>query len=287
MKAYRYQLAKYGSQYRKKMTCPSCGKVGRFSPYWDLKENHLCSTEFGRCDRLEGCGYHLRPTADKREKFTPPPLPPELPRIEISNEIVKLTTDRDLEENMLFNIFCARFGADVLARAFKSYKIGTSRSFQPIFWQIDTEGIVRTGKIITYETNGHRSKDIHPKWAHKLMNYDPEKYQLKQCMFGEHLLKGNTKPVAIVESEKTALLMSIIDKRYLWLAVGGANNIEATGAHNTLKGFRVELFPDVGMWLYWAKFAQHYGWTCSDWADDLTVCKGDDILDYYLKTFKE
>jgi len=35
------------------------------------------------------------------------------------------------------------------------------------------------------------------------------KYNLKQCLFGLHLLNENLKQVAIVESEKTALIMSI------------------------------------------------------------------------------
>ena len=33
--------------------------------------------------------------------------------------------------------------------------------------------------------------------------------ELKQCFFGEHLLREKTMPVAIVESEKTAIISSV------------------------------------------------------------------------------
>ena len=56
---------------------------------------------------------------------------------------------------------------------------------------------------------GKRSKEPYhaPNWVHKVLNL-PE-FSLQQCFFGEHLLKGNTKPVAICESEKTAIIASV------------------------------------------------------------------------------
>ncbi|MBK8966966.1 MAG: hypothetical protein IPM36_09860 [Lewinellaceae bacterium] len=57
-------------------------------------------------------------------------------------------------------------------------------------------------------------------WAHAVFATD---FQLAQCLFGEHQLQiGNTgKKVALVESEKTAVLMSGLLPDYIWLATGG------------------------------------------------------------------
>ena len=47
-------------------------------------------------------------------------------------------------------------------------------------------------------------------------------YNLKQCLFGEHLLSEiPTKPVAIVESEKSALVATHYMPEFIWLATGG------------------------------------------------------------------
>jgi len=51
-------------------------------------------------------------------------------------------------------------------------------------------------------TTGKRVKEPfnHITWVHKALK-QPD-FNLKQCLFGEHLLQDKTKPVAIVESEK-------------------------------------------------------------------------------------
>ena len=47
-------------------------------------------------------------------------------------------------------------------------------------------------------------------------------YNLKQCLCGEHLLSEKpTKPVAIVESEKSALIATHYMPEFIWLAGSG------------------------------------------------------------------
>ena len=56
-------------------------------------------------------------------------------------------------------------------------------------------------------TTGHRTKEprSYVSWVHTELNLVD--YNLKQCLFGEHLLSDNpAKPIAIVESEKSALI---------------------------------------------------------------------------------
>lgn len=88
------------------------------------------------------------------------------------------------------------------------YRIGTSNHWPnaTIFWQIDQQQKVHTGKIMLYDYHtGHRVKDPfnHIAWVHKSENTKNTKnFHLKQCLFGLHLLRPDTKIVAIVEAEK-------------------------------------------------------------------------------------
>jgi len=89
------------------------------------------------------------------------------------------------------------------------YVIGTSSHFgvgTTIFWQIDTLGNLRTGKLIKYDPNtGKRIKEpfVATNWVHTFQYED--KFDLLKCLFGEHLLSEDlTSPIALVESEKTA-----------------------------------------------------------------------------------
>lgn len=276
MKTRRYRFAKYGSEYRKKMRCPNCGKL-RFVPYWDEKENKLLP-DSGRCDRENSCGYWVKPDG-KSERVGSEPLP-VLPRIEINKGLVTVQPAKHIFLNSLYYYFSDKIND--LYDAFKNYQVGTAKDGSAVFWQIDKGGVVRTGKVIKYDNTGHRDKSdgLPVRWVHRLLKIDTEKYELKQCLFGEHLLEKHAdKKVAVVESEKTAVLMSILQPDYLWLAVGGSNNIIATEAHITLKGRDVYLFPDVGMFHYWARFAQQFGWRCVNWSEGYEVQNGDDILD--------
>lgn len=280
MTAHRYALAKYGKQYRKKLQCPKCGQANKFVPYYDAHENRLCAEDFGKCDRVNECGYWAKPNGQTTEYVEREPAP-QLPMITISDKVVLRSFENYITKNTLFAAFRERFGCESLRNAFLIYRIGAADDGSCIFWQIDKDNICRTGKLITYDETGHRKKNgAVVRWVHKYFNFAD--HELKQCVFGEHRLKYSDKPVAIVESEKTAVLMSIIDPSFIWLAVGGSNNIVATGAIETLKGREVHLFSDVGMFHYWQKFAQCYGWINERWHIDKDVKTGDDILDFEL-----
>ncbi|MCK9437019.1 MAG: DUF6371 domain-containing protein, partial [Synergistaceae bacterium] len=128
-----------------------------------------------------------------------------------------------------------------------------------IFWQIDLNGKVRTGKIMQYnpETGRrikHKSGAIN--WVHnKLKKSDPTfaDFRLYQCYFGEHLLRlYPCKPVAIVEAEKTAVIASLLFDNYIWLAAGSLNGITAKKS-TVLRDRNIVLFPDAGCFEKWNK----------------------------------
>lgn len=127
------------------------------------------------------------------------------------------------------------------------YGIGTSKHWHGanIFWQLDINNRTRSGKIMVYDpSTGKRIKDPKPliTWVHKVAKI--ANFNLDICLFGEHLLD---KPgiVCIVESEKTAIVASIIYPKLIWLASGSLTNLSAQRCQ-VLANRRVILYPDVG-----------------------------------------
>jgi hypothetical protein len=138
------------------------------------------------------------------------------------------------------------------------YFIGTSKHWpgSTIFWQIGSDKKIRTGKVMLYDTiTGKRIKEPfnHIQWVHKLIN-QPE-FELKQCLFGEHLLIDRLKPLAIVESEKTAIISSVYLPQFIWLAVGSLTNLNFEKCLS-LAGRKVVLYPDLNGFDKWTAKAK-------------------------------
>lgn len=71
---------------------------------------------------------------------------------------------------------------------------------------------------------------------------------MRQCLFGEHLLadaSSMARTVAIVESEKTALVAALFIPDLVWLATGGMHGCFNSEAMQVLKVRDVVLFPDL------------------------------------------
>lgn len=168
------------------------------------------------------------------------------------------------ETNTLFRYLSGVFGRSRVAEAFEAYRVGTTRAGDAIWWQIDTMGRVRSGKIMRYKEDGHRDKNTPPTWTHtKLMRSGrlSQDYQLTQCLFGEHLLTDTKKVVCLVESEKTAIIGSICLNSCVWVACGGASNLN--GRFQSLKGRKVVVYADidaVGQWSEAVEVARAQGY---------------------------
>src|SRR5690606_34441643 len=133
------------------------------------------------------------------------------------------------------------------------YQIGTSKHWRGAvaFWQIDELNEVRTGKIMLYnEFTGKRIKEPfnHITWAHRALKLDV--FNLKQCLFGLPLIKESNKPIAIVESEKTAIISSLYLPQLTWLACGGIGNLNKEVCA-PLNGRKVILYPDLSAFDKW------------------------------------
>lgn len=137
--------------------------------------------------------------------------------------------------------------------AARRYQLGMARDGGVIFWQIDPLNNWQDGKIMYYREDGHRDHHHHPTWVcNELKRYlfgtdNPLYRELTptHCLFGLHLMReeGNT-TVAVVEAEKTAVVMSERFPNYLWVATGGLSELSPEKLH-TLRGHRIVLFPDT------------------------------------------
>ena len=298
---YKYSLQKSS----KKTHCPKCGKK-RFVPYINNETNEILHHTIGRCDREVNCGYHLTPKDYFNENKTLEDLSkhnnheysrsvnPERSRgtFHPNHYIERSLKSTDNFTTYLRTIFTPHKVKQVMDR----YKIGTSTHWKnaTIFWQIDNQNNIRAGKVILYNNTGHRSK--YATWIHSILLKKKviTTYHLNQCLFGLHLINGNSKPIAIVESEKTACVMSIVFPKYLWLATGGSNNI-ADKYFTPVKDRKIILFPDLSIdnsifdkWHQKTIELQKFGFDITtstlleEFANETDKQNGFDIADYFL-----
>ena len=147
----------------------------------------------------------------------------------------------------------------------EAYFVGTypngSMEGWTIWWQIDDENRVRTGKLMAYKADGHRNKDlkysfnfVHAMLA-KAGKWDKEKYDYKSCLFGLHLV--DTCPdaeICIVESEKSALICSAFcdPNKRLWMATAGKSQLTRKQLEPLIKRNRyIVLYPDFDGYDEW------------------------------------
>lgn len=263
MNDHRYILEPYrgmNTRYR----CPGCQQRDKtFSLYIDTETHEHIAPSVGRCNRESNCGYHYTPkqyfqdnpaisvNTPQLKAYRPKPVTPK-PVSYIPVEVFKGSL-KGHETNHFVKFLIDLFAVDIASETISRYFIATSKHWDgaTVFWQIDTQGKVRTGKIMLYNpTTGKRVKEPfnHITWVHKALK-QPE-FELRQCLFGEHLLQDKTKPVAIVESEKTAIIASVYLPRFIWLAVGSLTNLNAERC-KVLSGRSVVLFPDLNGFEKW------------------------------------
>ena len=263
MTEYRFHLQKYrpGS----KTVCPECGRKSCFTRYIDEAGEISFPDSVGMCDHINSCGYRYTPKEyfrdnpavkeklNERERNSCNPMaakPPARTLPEQKPQISFLPSDYI---NPLYRYFCKVAGKEDTDRLFRLYRVGTSRMWDgaTVFWQIDAKGNVRAGKIMGYDAeSGHRVKEPFNQvnWVHSVRKM-PD-FRMKQCFFGEHLLSDtsstiSSNPVAIVESEKTALIAAHFIPDFTWLATGGTHGCFNREAIQVLEGREVILFPDL------------------------------------------
>jgi hypothetical protein len=285
--------------------CPECGRAKTFTYYLDGETHEVINPRVGRCDREKKCGYHYTPKqyfAEHGERRDLRRLADEVPvkSVAVSEISARYVSESLSTESNFVRFLMRHFEGNKVAKAVDEYRLGATKNGSVIFWQIDVKGKVRTGKIMQYDTDTCRRVKgqvggvswVHTRLAKKSVKEYGD-FELKQCYFGEHLLeKYPEKPVAVVESEKTAVICSMIYEEFVWLATGSLHglNAEKSGA---LEGRYVMLFPDAGCREQWVgkarkiKAAVRCEMRVSDvverYASDEQKEDGCDLADYVLE----
>ena len=281
MKNYKYELEK-GSKH---VICPNCGKK-TFKCYVDVNTGERVNPDkYGRCERISSCLYHQYPrikddnwVAPQRERIVITPEPEY-----VSREIVEMTF-RNFNQNVFFMYLVKMFGRETAYDLQSQYNIGTASGGGTIFWQQDDKGRFRTGKVIYYNENGRRNHDRKSWFVHSKIKQD---FTYQQCFFGLHLADG-AKPVALCESEKTAVMMSVYQPEYVWLASGGSEMLSPLRLAELQRLDKV--FADNGQFEKWQEKTRNYERQMDVTVDravtDGLLEKGSDILDLVLMNQK-
>lgn len=296
MADHRYILEPYKGM-STRYTCPSCGKHRKFARYIDTENNEHLGDKVGKCERSDNCSYHYSPkqhfadngiTAEPSNFIkTPEPIKP---MSLIPNTLAEKTM-KDYEHNHFVTFLSTLFDTATTEDLINRYKIGTSKHWpgSTVFWQIDQAGNIRTGKIMQYDpANGKRVKEPFEKiqWVHKVIK-QPE-FNLKQCLFGEHLLSDNKLPVAVVESEKTAIIAAGYLPQFTWVAAGNKQGLSVDKC-NALKQHAntVILFPDLNAFEEWSGKSKLYNFKTSDLLEKKATeeerSSGLDLADYLIR----
>jgi len=269
-----------------------CKRHHVFVRYIDRESGEYLSNDVGRCDREIKCGYHYTPGEyfqDNPQRVNldnPFTLPTQRIKKKEATEVIT-TIPRELydgclknrNQNSLFRYLAKVLDdIDAASMVFERYLVGTSKHWlgATVFPQIDISGNIRQLKIMDYNpATGKRKKsqDESWKWCRKqkdwkkdvnnndkiffagkaIMGY-PQNASFQQCFFGEHLLREKEKVVAIVESEKTAMIASVYIPNYLWLATGGVNGCRWTDekVYQVLCDRQLVFVPDLNAYEKWA-----------------------------------
>jgi hypothetical protein len=238
--------------------CFSCGWQG--GPVDFLMQHEKISF----LDAIRWLGKKYGIEVEGMEKFdarpsTPRQQLPDLPMLVIPHWMVTRceNLDNDILVRWIRSIPWDASQRNRIDKSLKAYHIGHSIQGFTMFWQIDENSVVRTGKMMLYKSDGHRNRDARYNfdWVHSALYreprlpFSPDKTDVKPCLFGLHLLDAYPQAtVCIVESEKTALVMSIAygnNPLQVWMACGGLENLNRDKLRPIIDRKRnIMLYPD-------------------------------------------
>ena len=293
MEQYRYTLDKSS----KKFVCPTCNRKS-FVKYFNHETESYLIDDYGRCDRETNCGYHKAPSKGSKyfnnnlvnaiiTRETPSKVTPSFHPIELLD---KMYVENSQIDN-LTEYLKSKFSNEEVFYAMQNYFItGTNCTWNnsTAFWQIDEHQKIHACKIMLYDrSTGKRIKKPynHINWLHKAITVID--FNLCQCLFGLHRITEDfEKTIAIVESEKTAIVMSIFLPDYIWIATGSKQNLKLD-LFRPIEKRNIVLFPDKGEYSNWQKKATElnkigFKIAVSELIEQTNYENGFDLADYYF-----
>jgi len=282
---YKFSLDKTS----KKFVCPRCGKK-RFVRYVDNETMSYLVGNYGKCDRESSCKFHESPKQEFQSTIT---TFQEIKREKSTvkyNEVTK--TGWNYKNNNFIQFLKIHFTEDEIKKVINEYLIGTSSHWNgsTVFWQINQKEEILTGKVMLYDlATAKRVKKPynHINWMHKILKIP--NFELQQCLFGLHLTNEfPSRTIALVEAEKTAIIMSLFLPDYLWLSTGSKANFKKE-LLEPIKTFRIMVFPDKSEYEDWNKTTKQlqldgFNIKCSAYVERKNVPDGTDLADVYFES---
>lgn len=273
----------------KKFICPSCNKK-TFVRYIDAETKHYLESQYGRCDRESSCKFHHSPKQIHFLNNCFEPSPQKTKSIINSSEVTRF--GRKFKRNNFIQFLRIHFTDEEVVSVIQKYLIGTSDHWEgaTLFWQINELNQTVTGKVMLFELSScKRVKKPynHINWMHKILKIP--NFELQQCLFGLHLInESKGQSIAIVESEKTAIIMSLFLPNYIWIATGSKGNFKRE-LLEPLKPFSLIVFPDKSEYEDWnnkTKQLANEGFNikCSNYIEKKEVPDGTDLADIYFES---
>ena len=263
------ELEKYKGQ-STRYTCPKCGRKHSFTRYIDTETNIYIDEKVGICNRAINCGYHYSPKKffENNPSYNQYPYTINSGRDAI-NRVSTIIPIKQIDNKYLLQTISKpshfltflfdNFPKEDVERVIKDYFIGGAMDNGVVFWQIDSNLRIRTGKIMQYNPQTGKRVKSGVSWVHsemKKQNLLSDDWQLTQCLFGEHLLiKYPQKPIMLVESEKTSIIMSLYEPSFNWMATGGLNNLTENKIYPIRKQ-QITAFPDLKCFELWQSKAE-------------------------------
>ncbi len=220
-------------------------------------------------------------------KEPPPPIAPSFHSLDLLEKMYEINPQID----NLSKFLKSKFSEDEVFEATNKYFITGTNQFwsnATVFWQIDDKEQMHAGKIMLYDSvTGKRIKEPynHINWMHKAIKEID--FNLFQCLFGLHQTNEDyQKTIAIVESEKTAIVMSIFIPDYIWMATGSKQNLKFE-LLKPIKKRNIVLFPDKGEFKDWKNKATGlnglgFKIAVSELIEQTNFSNGFDLADYYF-----
>lgn len=317
-------LEKYRSGGRNRFTCPQCETVKTFTRYVDEQGKYFAD-HVGKCNRESKCGYHYTPkqffidnpsstNKGQRPSSAAWRKPFQATNAEMLTKAnIQALPKQVFEETQtapdcnFVRFLATTFGTATAQELRRKFCIGSNDdlwSNSTVFWLLGTDGTPYGAQVVLYDPGtGKRQKNgwIHTALSRRFSKHGqalPEWLQAYEqaskipVPFGLHLLKESEgKPLAIVESAKTAVIMTAIQPKALWLAVGSLSNLNEQRLLE-VKGADIVLYPDLGAFDKWSVKADELkakGFKIAvselleSAASDLDRQQGFDIADYFLK----
>lgn len=270
---YRYRLGRLTG------ICPQCHRH-TFKFYIDGLTGARAGDYLGRCNREVKCGYHRRPSDNRRltdaeatESLFDRPSDDTLSTIprEVYERLPPVNTD----DNLCYYL-SRRYGIGLVQQACRYFGVSHARfaGGSSAFWLIDRMGYIRSAKVMAYDREtGRRVKSsgrCPVSYAHALMRLPDFDY--RACCFGEAAACDKfhaDSRLILVESEKTALVVNLELMRtgrsadYVCVATGGASMLRIDPAMmesryyrgTFLRGRRLVVLPDADMVTTWRSYA--------------------------------